>query len=1565
MKSFILIFLSIILITNISLSNDLSPKAKEKLKEKMLNSNALGRYFVVAFPPNEIPESFPKQLLGMFIAASEETRVRITSPSGFDRSYTVPQMGVISVNTDNDLNWSMENREEDVVSKNGFVIESDKPISVYVINSKRTTSEGYLAIPVNAWGYEYIHCSYWDFNEARPWKTGFVVLASEDRTRITVELKGRGTGFTTLDGRTLNSSFSKNLDKGEIYMIQGTGQNRGDFDLTGSIIRANKPIAIISTHERCMIPPFTVTNGRDHLASMPPPVNTWGRNYVTIELDRGTDKGDYFRVVAGADNVTFEVRWYDKKTGAYLGFWDGVLAKKGDWDDFNKVSAQMPHNNESIRGISYFKSDKPIYVAQYSYSTNWDLPTKGNYDPFMFPVSLVEQFTTATIFQTPSNTSGDNEYLDNYLNLVILADAETEDERIELLKTLKMDGKQLSAAHPEVYGQKFPPLGTKYDNKLYWLVTEPEIGPHTLEGEVSFGGYIYGFASFDSYGWPAATAYRDLGDVDTLPPVFEIIEDCGYFEIRATEFRTFDIPEDCDTCLQQIDKGMVQLPTIIESENFTEPVVNYALEEDKSPNEDWYGVPIDYDLNYIVEVIDKKKDARIHFVQPDKTNENFADTILYYYADKLSLDDVVDFGLKRLYSTNEFKVNLVSDKDDETIINEIKFKNMNGNYYTVTEPTGTMTIPPKGQLELTIQYVPTREYLDAETYEDGQYDLDSLIIETECVEFAFPVKGQGGEPYMYISDWDNGTVPINTVLESNPGTTQNLYIQNYNRAANRPATFPLEVYGIEIANVNDETGALANLTPYSTKQGAALDANDMFATPYVLPHTNGNARVSFNRAEFNSPNTGLFERNVPFRSNAVNYLMPGGDVSDDTTSKWKTRVVNSAASISNELWNKERELRTADNSIKATVNGGSIFVTNTSVENVNQNNIRLKEISLNKTATGDAKFTSPDGNFRINLNTGTPFIRNLRDGNGNETLVPQGAPGNSDFEIPIEFTPQNPYNATSHIITESIFATVVSASGEETELEGTLTGEVYLPIINANGDESTDAVLINTIAPYTLQVTIQNVGYNGDLYVWDVADPDNNEFTYEPASAIDNTGAAVNLPTDANPWMIPVGETYTLFYNFTPTQVGTRTANVNITHSGDITGVEPVEDGVNTRQTATAVLQAPGRSTGFESTPLSLGPVLKCVDDTGIIEVANNGTDPITITAITLDDGTDLSNASEFEFTYNEGNNISTFVGVQIPANSTDEIEVRFIPSNLPMGVFTTTRNILISGSYNQDENPTTTSVVTGDALENIIAFTVNDNTNVRDLDPDLAVTDGNFNLGISVDLQTKTIENGWDEANITSISFKFRYKLNWLQPSLDPNGNYIMKSGPAANGWTFNVTSKELDPTDNEWEILTIEGNGNAISNDGVILYPYFNVKLPGLNSDSTDLEDIEPELYDITFGDRDFCIFNTDDKGFIDVQACAAVVRTIPILTGQFVNNITQTASSLELDYAVPFESDARIEVIDMNGNVVSIPVKEKKGMGFYKASIPLSELATGAHIVRYTAGPLSKIDKVIIVK
>lgn len=744
MKKYLLV-LFLLFCFESSFTQELSNEAKQKIKESLLNNNSLGKYFVVAFPPNDSPNQ-TRQIMALYISSTENTYVNIKRTDGSWMSAYVFKNEITSVNTESILTWNMmlDDQDNEIVSNKGLVIMSSKPISVYVMSSKAFTSDGYLAIPVKSWGTEYIHCSYWDFKEARNWKSGFTVLAAEDRTKIEIVLKGRGENYKTLNGHSLGDTITKILNAGQTYMVQGSGESRGEFDLTGSIIKADKPIAIISSHERAIIPVFTSTFGRDHLAAMPPPVSNWSKEYVTLELDRATNKGDYFRVVAAEDNTYFEVKWFDKITGKLIGSWDGILDKKGDFDEYSKVSAKMPHINESVRGIAHFKADKPIIVMQYSYSADWDNSPNGTFDPFMFPVTNIEQFTNGTIFQTPSNESN-NEFTKNYLNLTILADAETEQERIELLKTLMLDSIPLYEIYPELLAQKFPTLHSDYNEKLYWLTAKTDIGSHTLKGDVKFGAYVYGYAEVDSYGWPAASGYYDLTTIDTLDPVVSVIENdkCGNLTLKANDRTNMSIPEGCQDCLPQIDQGFNQLPIVVNNNNFSPALINYETMTDIKKENGWFDIPTvkELDLNYRVGSV--RKDAELHLLIPDKSLINFTEYKYNYYADTLKKDVLLEFILKEIDKSHIIKFKLTSDKNYETNINELKVLNKVGNYFKVLSPIAPFTIDAKSDVEVVLEYTPTRHFTEAEKYGDGNYDLDSLVIITDCITNTYPIRGWG------------------------------------------------------------------------------------------------------------------------------------------------------------------------------------------------------------------------------------------------------------------------------------------------------------------------------------------------------------------------------------------------------------------------------------------------------------------------------------------------------------------------------------------------------------------------------------------------------------------------------------------------------------------------------------------------------------------------------------------------------------------------------------------------------------------------------------------------------
>src|SRR5690606_12826963 len=92
------------------------------------------------------------------------------------------------------------------------------------------------------------------------------------------------------------------LDAGETYLIRDS--IGGEDDLTGTIITSNKPVAAFGSHIGSFIP-----NGfgfADHLVEQLTPVNTWGREFVTVPLAARL-RGDTFRFLAATDGTEVRV----------------------------------------------------------------------------------------------------------------------------------------------------------------------------------------------------------------------------------------------------------------------------------------------------------------------------------------------------------------------------------------------------------------------------------------------------------------------------------------------------------------------------------------------------------------------------------------------------------------------------------------------------------------------------------------------------------------------------------------------------------------------------------------------------------------------------------------------------------------------------------------------------------------------------------------------------------------------------------------------------------------------------------------------------------------------------------------------------------------------------------------------------------------------------------------------------------------------------------------------------------------------------------------------------------
>lgn len=720
--------------------------------EQLLSVNgAQGTEFYLAVPQNDGSPFEQNPDLEFYIATSFDTAdvtVRYVE-TGESRRYKAFKNRVLTLSTQNNranAAWQIPWESSEQVVPRAVVITSTKPISVYVIHAKNVSSDGYLGLPTSVWGKRYIVTSYYDFNEGYTWSGGFCIIAREDGTEVQMRLRGSTDGYAkTKLGRTVNNGQIETItmNKGDCYCVYGDGRTRGIFDLTGTELIANKNIGLIGFHSRTALPNAIPLEGRDHLIEMTPPVSTWGKTYVTLEYSRqslnGQGRGDFFRVVAAEDGTRWQLKYYDKTTKQLLGQ-DGGVLNAGQFRDIYQASARsvLPY------GVTVWTANKPIFVMQYSTSANWDGDTQN--DPFMCNVTPREQFLTGTIFQTPT--------LDNYnthlLNLVVQAMDTT--TAVEDLKTLEIDGQTVwnhpKAAQPALLFNKVPGFPDLYYTTITFG-TEARAHQISTNGRVRFGGYIYGFGNFDSYGWPAASAFRDASILDTLAPVLKLDSLCGDWTIEATELRNIpDPPRTPPGDGDQVETGISTIELLPESQNYT---LQFITDPTGDFPRDGSWKRFTFKLN----VVDKSKDA-VGYVRVIDYADNITLDTVTYFADKLVFSPTpLDFGRIRLNTTRTQNLTITNNSDGNVIVNAMTFAT--AKFRVANAPALPFTLAPRASQAIGIEYIGNTETTDPV----AGWDKDTLIVKSECSEFKVPNQGMAVLPRITVEDWDAGVRAIN------------------------------------------------------------------------------------------------------------------------------------------------------------------------------------------------------------------------------------------------------------------------------------------------------------------------------------------------------------------------------------------------------------------------------------------------------------------------------------------------------------------------------------------------------------------------------------------------------------------------------------------------------------------------------------------------------------------------------------------------------------------------------------------------------------------------------------
>jgi hypothetical protein len=535
---------------------------------KSRQSGYAGRYFLVGFMQNEI-DILPGGLrLILYIAAQQETNVMVSAPIGSaPMFYHIAKDSVITIR----LNFqNIEMYESETQRRRAVEITAEQPVTVSGISSQTLTTDGFSALPVTSWGKEYVVQSWPNdiYMETQankgdfPRSSEFMIIASENGT--IVDFAPRVKTMRNIPPATMTRIV---LDKGDCYLVKSdTSYGRGQGDLTGTIIRSDKPIGVYGGHVRTSIPlVLRELDSKNHLTEMLLPTSIWGTKYVTSPfINAGI--GDFFRIVGIKPNTQIKV-------SSSAGSNNYTLNNAGDFQTLSFIRTPL-----------LIESDQPISVVQYMSTSFGSDAGSQTFDPCMVVLPPIERFIQQATFSVLGGPRDSTfQFQRNFINLICDQEATA---------VIVLDGIPVLTKAPQIINQRID--GTM----LNYVSIQVTPGVHTLS--TTSGGFactLYGTGIDDAYAYPLGMAL--IESKDTLAPEFTISADCGKLQGLVREV------------LRDGFSGLYQVQIIRDS------TYNYqwsiSLIDDKATEASFSAQPVDYlrDARIMLEASDKAGNRRI------------------------------------------------------------------------------------------------------------------------------------------------------------------------------------------------------------------------------------------------------------------------------------------------------------------------------------------------------------------------------------------------------------------------------------------------------------------------------------------------------------------------------------------------------------------------------------------------------------------------------------------------------------------------------------------------------------------------------------------------------------------------------------------------------------------------------------------------------------------------------------------------------------------------------------------------------------------------------------------
>ena len=250
-----------------------------------------------------------------------------------------------------------------------------------------TTRDATLLLPKDILAKEYFIQTYPTDTKS----TEFVVVATEDETDVTIVPR------CATSKSAAGSPLSVSLNKGQSYLVQSANSTSGTdrFDLSGSTICSNKPIAVFNGNEATMIPDdgsYSV----NHTFEQCIPQTMWGTEFY-VGLAGGTQNNNVQITAAYAGTIVTYARTNGGNQVVELGRGQS-LATPIQLNDYNgtlRISSSKPilcYTYLSCGGDNTTEYIDPVTGDKIKYK--WGNPTNAMVVPWSHRTKEMSFFTT-------------------------------------------------------------------------------------------------------------------------------------------------------------------------------------------------------------------------------------------------------------------------------------------------------------------------------------------------------------------------------------------------------------------------------------------------------------------------------------------------------------------------------------------------------------------------------------------------------------------------------------------------------------------------------------------------------------------------------------------------------------------------------------------------------------------------------------------------------------------------------------------------------------------------------------------------------------------------------------------------------------------------------------------------------------------------------------------------------------------------------------------------------------------------------------------------------------------